>query len=262
MQKLLKQSIAVCTAFALVMGTLALPVNLPQAQAAEKKAASKTTKAKKKAAMAKLKLKWSLKKNKKLSITEPYAGIGAKKSQIVIKNYKSRKNLKKKGYTTVSFDVVRTLQWMPTKKQVHKIMDSNYYVDTESVGGGQYVAVVDWETGKSLDVRNADGTARNKYDVTVSASTWKYSKKGKAVTDEDRCHRLALYKQAKIHMAITFPSDCKNVCVGVGGYNKITETKADKAFWNGTGTFGKTSYYKNAKTKGGKKLNSYWMRLK
>ena len=264
MQKLLNKSIAVFTACALAMGMVALPMNVGEAHAAEKsskatstKTTTKKTAAKKtsKTAMGKLKLRWSLKKNKKLSITEPYVGIGAKKSTVVMKNYKVRKTKNRPGFKTVSFDVVKTLNWKPTKKEVHKMMNSNYYVDTESVGGGVFIAAVDRKTGKSLG-------ASNKYGVKMRLSTWKNSKPMKAVRDEDRCHTLALYKQSKVHVAIEIPVDYKDLCIGIGGFNRVTETKNDTKFWNGKVSFAKTSYYKNAKTKNGKKLSSYWMRVK
>lgn len=291
MQKLLKKSIAGCTAFALAASMAVIPVGAVEAQASEleaaraaikvvqssqaleknasKKASDKTTakkKAKKKAYMAKLKLNWSLKKNKKLAITEPYARVGAKPSQLVMKNYKVKNAPGKPGYKMVTFDLISTLKWKLTPEDVHKIMNTNYYVETQSPGGGVFIAVVDRATGKNLALKNADGTAANKYDVLVNASTWEPTKYGrektKYVSDELRCHALALYKQTKIHIAITFPKTYKNLVIGVGGFNRKTETKADAAFWAGTGAFGKTSYYKDAKTKKGKKLNSYWMRVK
>ncbi|MCI9260941.1 hypothetical protein [uncultured Adlercreutzia sp.] len=265
MQKLLHKSIAVFTACALAVGMVTLPIGADEAQAATKttkttttKKTTKTTAAKKtsKAVMAKLKLKWTLKKNKKFTITEPYAGVGAKKSNVLMKNYKVRNAKNKPGYKTVSFDVVKTLAWTPTKKQVHKMMDTNYYVDTKSVGGGVYIAVVDRTTGRSLAVSN------NKQKVEVRSTTWKTSSPTKWITDEDKCHSLALDRKMKIHVAITYPASYKGLCIGIGGYNKKAETKADKQFWQGKVAFSKTSFYKNAKTKSGKKLNSYWMRVK
>lgn len=263
MQKLLNKSIAVLTACALAVGMVALPISVGEAHAAgktqtttAKKATTKTT-AKKtaKTAMGKLKLRWSLKAGKKLSITEPYVGIGAKKSTVVMKNYKVRTAKNKPGYKTVSFDVVKTLNWKPTKKEVHKMMDSDYYVNNQSVGGGVYIAAVDRKTGRSLG-------APNKYGVTMRVSTWKNSRPMRAVRDEDRCHTLALYKQSKVHVAIDIPANYKDLCIGIGGFNRKTETKADAQFWNGKASFAKTSYYKSAKTKSGKKLNTYWMRVK
>lgn len=258
MQKLLHKATALFTACALAVGLMALPAVAPEAQAATKKTTTtkaSTTKKTSTAVMAKLKLRWSLKADKKLSITEPYAGVGAKKSTIVMKNYKVRASKNKPGYKVLSFDVVRTLGWAPTKKQVHKIMNSDYYVDTDSVGGGIYVAVVDRTTGKSLAVKG------NKQKVTVRSSEWTFSNPTKMITDEDRCHSLALWKKSKIHVSVTYPSSYKGLCIGVGGYNKKVETKADTQFWQGKTSFKNTSFYKSAKSKNGKKLNSYWMRV-
>ena len=57
-------------------------------------------------------------------------------------------------------------------------------------------------------------------------------------------------------MTVTYPEDYKDLCVGVGGYNQIKETKADKKLGKKGYPFGKSSFYKKGKT------NSHWMRIK
>ena len=57
-------------------------------------------------------------------------------------------------------------------------------------------------------------------------------------------------------VAVTFPQKYRGLCLGIIANNKRSETKSDSAFWEGRGSFAKTTYYKSGKG------NSHWMRIR
>lgn len=235
MTQVWKRGIALLVAAVLALCMLgAIPGTAPEAQAASG------------SHMKSLNLKWDLKKNKAVKCTEPFAAIGKKPLTIKIKNYKVSQT-KKKGYKKLTFTVEWKRSWTPTKKQVHKMIKNSYWNETGEIGGGYWVAVVDYDTGLSLDQENDKG-------VTIKTADAKFSNWKKS-TDNDGCWvRIAQTCTQKI--TITYPSSYKDLCIGVGGVNLKDATKSDGAFWDGEQTFGKTSYYKKGKT------NSHWMRVK
>lgn len=226
MKKTLKKAVCASMAAVLALGLTVSPALADEAQAAAKKPYMKA-----------LKLKWDLKKNKTVKITEPWAVIGKKPATATVKNMKITK-AKKKGYKKLTFTVVYKRTWTPTKSEVHEMVDKV----TGIPGGGLYVAALDYRTGL------------NGKDVTVKFGEWKWSNY-KRVTDSHGCS-FRLPRTAKIKVTVTYPEKYKNLCIGVGGYNQLTQTKADLRIGEKGYPFGKASYYKKGKA------NSHWMRVK
>lgn len=226
MKKTLKKMVCASMAAVLALGLTVSPAMADEAHAATKKPYMKT-----------LKLKWDLKKNKTVKITEPWAGIGKKPATMTIKNMKISK-AKKAGYKKLTFTVVCKRTWTPTKGEVHKLVNKA----NGSFGSGMYVATLDYKTGLDCE------------DVTMKLGEWKWSNY-KTVTDSHGCW-FRVPRTAKVKVTVTYPEDYKDLCVGVGGLNQIKETKADKKLGKKGYPFGKSSLYKKGKT------NSHWMRIK
>lgn len=211
---------------------VALPATADEAYAAEKPY------------MKTLKVKWDLKKNKAVKSKERVVGVGNKNLEITVKNYKTTKL--KNGKKKITFTVVYDRSFKPTKKQVHKINRS--YDGT--LFGGFWVDVVDYSTGSSFD---------EKLGVKVKLSDWKYTK-NKRFKDGDGCW-VEYPLRAQIKVSITYPADCKNICLGVGANTYFNPEgssayKVNQAHFDGKRPFGKTYMYKKGKT------NSHWMRIK
>lgn len=196
-------------------------------QALQVKAASK-------AYMKGASVKWDLKKNKTLTYKTKYAGIGMRKQKVKMSDYQI-KNAKKKGYKELTFTLNFTTKWNMTAKQVHSIVNSREFRKAGGVvSGGFYYAVVDYDTGKSLE-------GKNKQKVTVEkVGDWKYSNE-KTYRDKDGC--WVRMSNAKVKIKVTYPKNYKGLCIGAGGHTTLKNTKNDTKFWKGTVVFGKSSYY-------------------
>lgn len=237
MKPIAKKALVAVLATALAAGLCASPALADEAHAATKKPYMKT-----------LKVKWDLKKGRKVAVTSKWAGVGKQKATAVVKSLKTTK-AKKAGYkkTTVAIEFNQTFK--PTKKQVHKMVNNSFFNKYGHFGNNLAYAVVDYKTGKNLEVDETSG-------VTVKRGDWKYTKQ-KTYRDNDGCWA---YFPAKISVkvTITYPKSYKNLCLGVMGNNKTFDgpTKADEKFWYGKTAFGKSTYYTTGKT------NSHWMRIK
>lgn len=237
MRPLAKKVTVAVMATVLAAGLCVSPALADEAHAAAKKPYMKT-----------LKVKWDLKKGKKVKITSKWAGAGKQQATAVVKNLKTTKT-KKAGYkkTTVTIEFYQTFK--PTKKQVHKMVNNSFFNKYGHFGNTFTYALVDYNSGKNIEVDETKG-------VTVKRSDWKYSK-SKTYRDNDGCWAYFPPKYT-IKLAITYPKSYKGLCLGVAGCNKtVSETpKTDERFWYGKTSFGKSTYYTTGKT------NSHWMRIK
>ncbi len=274
MKKPLKKAACVLATVALASTMVALPATAEKAHAATKPH------------MKSLGLKWDLKKNRtvKFKTSWPGAGKGGytgyEGMTATIKNWKVSK-AQKKGYKKATFTLVFNNRFSPTKKQIRGMKDwsGNW---NDGAFGYIWYAVVDYNTGKSLEVPNDKG-------VTVKSGKWRFT--GGKKYKSDLWSSVHVYKKATVKVTITYPSKYKGLCIGVGGNNVPYSTlryyqngvladdygRHDKVdyFWDGKAPFGKTSLYnwklanktwaagynKNScYTKS--KANSHWMRLK
>ena len=184
--------------------------------------------------MKSLKVKWDLKKGKKVTVSAAWAGAGRQKVSARVVGLKVGAS-PKRGYRKASFTVEFTRLSKPTKKQVH------------ALAGLASLALVDYQTGRELG-------AGRKRNVTIKASNWKCSKV-KKYKDDHGCWVQYPTKYA-MKVTVTFPQKYRGLCLGIIANNKRSETKADSAFWEGRGSFAKTTYYKSGKG------NSHWMRIR
>lgn len=192
--------------------------------------------------MKSLKVKWDLKKGKKVTVTTAWAGVGKQKVSARVTALKVGAS-SRRGYRKASFTVEFTQLFKPTKKQVHALARVN---DAGQAAGFASFALVDYQTGRELG-------AYRKRKVTIKTSGWKCSKT-KKYKDNDGCWVQYPMKYS-MKVTVTFPQKYKRLCLGIIANAKRSETKADGAFWKGQGSFAKTTYYKSGKS------NSHWMRI-
>lgn len=194
----------------------------------------------------KLGLRWDLKKSKTVVYDSVFAGIGKIKKAGTFKITKYKvSNARKKGYKKLALTYVQKYTVSLTDTKIHKAANSSYCRKTGSTGGGRYFAIVDYNTGMSLE-------EKNKLNVKVTSSTKLL--KTRKFKDKDGCYMEC--DNTRVTLTITYPEDYDGLCIGLGGYNQLSNSKADNSFWRGKKEFGKTSYYKKGKK------NSHWMRVR
>lgn len=183
------------------------------------------------AVMAKVNVKWDLANKKTLTYKTNYSGLGMTKQKLKMSGFKI-KNSTKKGYKELSFTLNFTRKWKITKKQIHKIGKS-FKKPNSPVGGDIFYTIVDYNSGKNLELKN-------NRKVKVNAGKWKYSN-AKTYSDKDGC--WIRISNANVKIKITYPKSYKNLCIGAGGNTKLKKSKNDIKFWNRKATFANTTYY-------------------
>ena len=226
MRNTFKKIMTAVLAVALLLGVLAVP---PQdAQAAGK------------SYMKGLKLNWDLKKNKAMKYTTSAEVFKKVSGKAKITNYKVKSA--GKGYKQLSFNVtfrddkikISNAQWKELRRMNRGLKYGTYWI-----------SVADYDTGLSLE-------RKNKFGVKVRSSRWKTINAHTYRNGNDTFY----VDGARSKVTITYPEDYDGLCIGVGGQNRIGDTRADSSYWSGKTKFGKTSFYKTGKK------NSHWMRIR
>lgn len=193
-----------------------------------------------------LDVNWDLEQDKWLTITEPFADIESKESDVQITNYKIDK-AEKEGYNQLSFTYVIKKNWSPTIDEILTATNSIYSQQTGKWGGGYYFALVDYNTGISLE-------KENDFNVIVDEYIWNKSDYER-FSDNNTGAWVELYRTTTVKVSLTYPQEYTELCIVIGGQNQLIQTNTDSEFWNGKEQFGDTSYYKSGK------YNSHWMRV-
>lgn len=182
---------------------LALLMSFTMATTLEVSAASKPD-------MQKANVKWDLKNNKVLKFKTKWSVLGVKQHNVKMTKFKV-KDSKKKGYKECTFTLTFSRYINPTKAQVKQMAEiGEGYVGANGPFGGNYwYTIVDYKTGKSLEVKNDQ-------KVTVTDSGWKYSNYVKKTSKEGWWIRYA--RKSTINVKIVYPKNYKNLAVGVGGF--------------------------------------------
>lgn len=207
-------------------------------------------------------VKWDLKNNKTLKIKTKWSCLGVKQHTVKMTKFKI-KNAKKKGYKQCSFTLTFNKKVKPTDKQLNDMFWQADELEMEGnvgsngpFGGNFYYTVVDYKTGKSLEVKN-------KYNVTVTDS-WKYTNYDDLRNSDDL--GIKYPKKTIVNVKITYPKSYKNLAVGVGGYTiapysymEMSSSDSDELAGSGVGTAsggGGIKTYDLSKYWGGKKSYS------
>lgn len=170
---------------------------------------------------------WDLKKNKEFKVPVQYSGIGAIDRKFKITKLSVKKSSDTEKTATITF-VMNTPKSIPASK-VHKIINSKTYENTGKVTSGWYYAVVDYNTGESLETEN-------RFGVTVEVLSHKESNK-KTFKDKHGCYVWS--KKSTYTIKITYPASYKGLCFGVGGFRKDTLSSKVNQFFSGKITFDK-----------------------
>ena len=76
--------------------------------------------------------------------------------------------------------------------------------------------------------------------ISETVKAWTHSK-STTYKDEDGC--WVRLHNSTVTFKVTYPSNYKGLCIGLGGITKLSETSKDKKFSNGKVSFNKTSFY-------------------
>ena len=189
---------------------------------------------------------WDLKAKKEFKIPIQFSGVGAIDRRFKITKLSVGKisDTEKTATITFSMNVPKSI---PASK-VHKIIKSKIYKKTGAISSGWYYAVVDYNTGESLE-------AENRFGVTVEVLNQKESNK-KTYKDKDGCYVWC--KKVTYTIKITYPASYKGLCFGVGGFRKDTKSSKVNKFFSGKITFDKA---KDMFNPGNPKM-AHFMRIK
>lgn len=193
-----------------------------------------------------LDVNWDLMPDKWFTITEHYADNVDRKCSVQITDYKIEK-AETEGYNRLSFTYTRKRGWSPTVDEILNMANSDYCEQTGKICGEIYFAIVDYDTGTCLEKENP-------FNVTVSDYDWEHSDYEK-FTDENTGAWIRFARTTTCTVSLTYPKDYTNLCVAIGGNNRLSKTNSDANFFKDNIQFGTTSYYKNGKN------NSHWMRV-
>ena len=183
---------------------------------------------------------WDLKQNKYLYYKSYWGGVGLITQKVKLSNFSETWSSDKAGYRVAKFKLTFIRKKKPTASQV--IDAATYYTiyhpELENTSPRCYFAIVDYYTGKSLEVDNP-------YGVIVKRSNWKRSS---TTTYKYSGYSIGM-QNTSVVVQIEYPYTYKNLCIGVGGHKKMTESAADRRFWAGTAPFWKTTTLRNSSYK-------------
>lgn len=217
-----RKTIAVLLIMLLLTGSMFVPSGQPiQTQAAEK------------AYMKTLSLKWDLKKGKKLTTLQKFAGVGFIKPKIMVKRITTTA-ASKEGFKKTEVVYTYTAPKL-SKKMVHTIYKASRKSDV--VGAGFAYAVIDYSSGYSLEGEE------NELDVSVK----KKSIRSKKRYFRDWDGHYVWIENGTEKVTITYPEDYKGLCFGLGGDGTLKSSSINKKFFQGKVKFAKTTYYKTNK---------------
>ena len=187
--------------------------------------------------MKKINVSWDLKPRRQIQYKNRYVALGLRNETAKIVSYKKKSVGKKYKLTLkIRFECIKTIQDM-TQEERDTFLE---YDDGEGLLGNYNVVIADYKTGKSL-------YARNSYGVTAKCSYKTFREKYFYSSDymyEDS------FVDSYATVTITYPKSYRNLCIGIGGSNSYHgSTKADDRYYNGHGSYKKTSLY-NKKDKG------------
>ena len=179
---------------------------------------------------------WDLKQNKYLYYKSYWGGVGMITQKVKLSNFTETWSSDKAGYRVAKFKLTFVRKKKPTAKQLIKA--ATYYTinhpELDDTSPHCFYAITDYYTGKSLEVSNP-------YGVIVKHSKWK-----KSSTTRYKTSGYSLGMQnVSVVVQIEYPYEYKNLCIGVGGYKRMSETAADRRFWAGTGPFWKTKTFRD-----------------
>lgn len=234
--------------------------------------------------MKKMSLKWDLKKNKNMPLTAEFAGIGKKKYQAKVTMFKEEA-ASKEGYRQITLQYTVTRKWTPSAEEVDKILTTCYVKRQQDycyLANCSGYAVVDYDTGVSLETKNNDFGVSVKSLKEKAQGTKKYKGKKKG-------NWIGLPEKVTRKVQVTYPESYDGLCIGLLGDNVDDPAQTSIAFDDGVATavgpldsafftdtekyiknkkkytvsddgqpikFGDTSYYKKGKK------NSHWMKVK
>ena len=194
--------------------------------------------------MESLDVNWDLSENKAVPYSSFIAGIKKKMSgSAKITNLKIT-NADRKGYKKLTYRCTfDDKKWKPSNSEILKVLKSKYAKKTGQIGDLKMHYVVDYNSGKSLMVKNDR-------DVIVAVNPLptkpvKYTEPGGS---------WICFADIGIDVVVIYPEDYKGICIGVGGTNCLEPTQDDLAFDQGLRMFDKTSYYL-------KKNNCHFMKV-
>lgn len=240
MKKITKRVIGVLLVVVLLVGVLPTPCQTVQAATPY---------------MKKLDVKWDLKNGKSVVCKTVFAGGVKGEISLKISGLKVTK-ANKKGYKKCTFTYTSKYKTKLTALQVRKILKSKYFKKYSNVSGSAFYAIVDYDTGASLEYNYGSLHERpliDNLDVTVLESKEKTTNK-KKYRDKKTKGWVSLGTYT-CKVSVVYPENYTGLCIGIGGYNIVSETYADSEFWDAMKPFGKTSYYKKGKK------NSHWLRV-
>ena len=180
---------------------------------------------------------WDLRPGKTLTYKSYLGGVGLVKQKVSMTNYSDQAS-SRSGYRILKFRLNYNRKMSLTASQVANASTYYYVYHPDMTEGPRcFFAIVDYDTGKSLQ-------ASNKFGVTVSRKWYK----GTTYTYRTSGYSYEL-SNTYVDVVVNYPVSYQRMCIGAGGWSSATKTTADENFWNGKIAYWKTNLYQSKKTK-------------
>ena len=177
--------------------------------------------------MKKQNVSWDIKKGKTITYKNYFVKVGLVNEKAKITQYKvSKSNIP--GYKRVTMKIKFLRSWKPTVKQIDKMVNSDYSRRTKKIGGGVWVHVVDYNTGRSLW---RDSRFVISCNWTSLPTKYYYGTNGNYVW----------FTPQVCQLVVDYPKNYKGLCIGFSGTTSVNEAK-DEKFTNGKIAIGKTRF--------------------
>ena len=180
-------------------------------------------------------LKWDLRKGKRIPAKLRIAGIGLKNYWIEMTQYNVSKP-DRLGMKTVTYTLKFTPNWAPTKSEVERIVYSDSAQEDDEYEGYCMNLQPDYFTGYDLEYWEGS-------PVKIKLGNWIESNKKYYYDDDDDWYYTNTLTQTT---KIRFPKTYKGLCIVVGTNHIMGEWYADEEYLDGEERFGRTSYYKKS----------------
>ena len=190
---------------------------------------------------------WGLKINKDFTYRSYWGGVGMIPQKVRLSNWSDQWS-SKLGYRVLTFRINFTRVRKPTVKQL--VAAATFYhvkhPELDSTSPNCWYTIVDYNTGKCLEVPNSYGVTVSDSGFTHTSTTYRTS--GYGITMQN----------AAVDVRIEYPYQYKNMCIGVGGVNSIDMKSADSRYWKGKTAFWNTKSYRSSKYKNIAYFGRWW----
>ena len=184
--------------------------------------------------MEKVNVSWDLEPEKPVSIYTRFSGLEYYVPiKITLTNV--QKGEDKQGRSTISFTLVKEMDFTPTDDEIRRI---SAHTINGTIGGDWAWCVVDYDTGMSLEPK------KNNKGVVVSYKEGKSVKEKLSTKDKKS---IQIGRKGETTITIAYPKEYNGLCFGVLGKMQAFGNNTEDKFFAGSVPFSLTIYHDSGK---------------